>query len=268
MEWLIYAIIFIMGTFFGSFFTLAVYRIPLGIDILYKHSFCPKCNAKLKFIDLIPIVSYISLGGKCRYCGERVRPRYLCLEILSGLVFLLYAISFKINFFNLDLNKLIIFCFMLLYIAFLFIIAGIDKENISINKSVLLFGIVLSCLFMIYVCISSKVIYTYIICLIMVAIFLIIDTKLLKKKLTNNYTISALILSMIMISFTGTDTFYYTVNLSLLLIVINEFIQYVKNRKKRKSVTNTDKNQMKIPVGFYLAVSNICLMIIYNFLQN
>ena len=76
-----------MGTVFGSFFTLAVYRIPLGINILYKHSFCPNCNTKLKFIDLIPILSYISLKGRCRYCGEKVRPRYLCLEILSGLVF-------------------------------------------------------------------------------------------------------------------------------------------------------------------------------------
>ena len=64
MEAIIYAIIFIMGTLFGSFFTLAVYRLPLGLDITHEHSFCPNCNSKLKFKDLIPIVSYITLGRK------------------------------------------------------------------------------------------------------------------------------------------------------------------------------------------------------------
>ena len=73
MDAIIYGLIFIIGTLFGSFFTLAVYRIPLGLDITHEHSFCPKCNAKLKFIDLIPILSYISARGKCRYCKEKIR---------------------------------------------------------------------------------------------------------------------------------------------------------------------------------------------------
>ena len=97
MEFIIYVLIFIMGTFFGSFFTLAIYRIPLGLDILHEHSFCPNCNSKLKAKDLIPVISYISLGGKCRYCGQKVRIRYLALEVLSGFVFLLFAVSLNIN---------------------------------------------------------------------------------------------------------------------------------------------------------------------------
>lgn len=68
MEIILYAIIFIMGSIFGSFVTLAVYRIPLGLDIFYEHSFCPKCNTKLKIMDLVPILSYLFLGGKCRHC--------------------------------------------------------------------------------------------------------------------------------------------------------------------------------------------------------
>ena len=56
--------IFIMGTVFGSFFTLAVYRIPLGLNITYERSFCPNCNHKLGFKDLIPILSYMSLRRK------------------------------------------------------------------------------------------------------------------------------------------------------------------------------------------------------------
>ena len=59
MEYYIYAIIFLIGAFFGSFFTLAVYRIPKKEDILVKHSYCPNCNHKLGLLDLFPIFSYI-----------------------------------------------------------------------------------------------------------------------------------------------------------------------------------------------------------------
>ena len=88
---------FITGTVFGSFYTLAVYRIPLKQDITHTRSYCPKCNHKLQFFDLIPILSYIFLGGKCRYCKEKIRPRYLILETLSGLVFVLFAMYLKID---------------------------------------------------------------------------------------------------------------------------------------------------------------------------
>jgi len=162
MEIIIYGVIFAIGTVFGSFFTLAVYRIPLGLDITHEHSFCPNCNTKLKFNDLIPILSYISLGGKCRYCGQKIRIRYLLLEVLSGLVFLLLALSLKLDLYNFSVSNGLYFLFLALYIVTLFIIAGIDKERISIQKSVLLFGVILEVCFMIYVCISKRRSYIYI----------------------------------------------------------------------------------------------------------
>ena len=84
-----YTLIFIIGTLFGSFSTLAVYRLPLHENITHKHSYCPKCNHKLSFFDMIPILSYVFLGGKCRYCKSKIRIRYLLLEILTGVIFLL-----------------------------------------------------------------------------------------------------------------------------------------------------------------------------------
>ena len=83
METLILVLIFIMGTLFGSFYTLATYRIPRHQDITHTRSYCPKCDHKLGFIDMFPIFSYIFLGGKCRYCKNKISPRYLILEILS-----------------------------------------------------------------------------------------------------------------------------------------------------------------------------------------
>lgn len=269
MELIIYGTIFIIGTLFGSFFTLAVYRIPQGLNILYEHSFCPNCGTKLRFKDLIPILSYISLKGKCRYCGQKVRIRYLLLEVLSGLVFLLVALSLKLDIYNIGASEIINFSFFMLYIACLFIIAGIDKERITIQKSVLLFGLILGICFMIYVCISSRqVIYTYIIYLAVAAFILILDTAFLKKKLCENYTISLLILGLYMIIFTGSEVFYYTISLSLLLIGIMGIVDKIRKSAKSKSVIEAKNNkELEIPVGFYLTISNILLLIISNFLK-
>lgn len=267
MEYFIYAIIFIIGTLFGSFFTLAIYRIPLGKNITYEHSFCPNCNAKLKFIDLIPIISYISLGGKCRYCGEKVRIRYLLLEVLSGICFVLLALSLKLDFLSINLNEIIYFLFLSLYMSTLFIIAGIDKERIQIQKSVLIFGLILALCSMVYVCISkAQVIYTYIIFLGLTILMLILDTTYIKKNLLENYTISILILSLYMIMFTGVENFYYTVALTLLMIVVFMLVHKLKEKKKSKNIINTDK-KLEIPVGFYMAISNIIILLIANFLR-
>ena len=97
MDYIIYILIFCIGTLFGSFFTLAVYRIPQRKDITHTRSFCPKCNHKLNFWDLIPILSYIFLGGKCKNCKQKIRIRYLILELLGGVIFVLFALIFNIN---------------------------------------------------------------------------------------------------------------------------------------------------------------------------
>ena len=266
--WKLYGLIFISGTLFGSFFTLAVYRIPLGENILYKHSFCPNCKSKLKFKDLIPILSYIALGGKCAYCGQKIRIRYLLLEILSGTVFLLFALSLKLEVLNLNTELIIEFLFFILYIASLFIIAGIDKEKVQIQKALLVFGMGLSFVYMTYVCIqNSQYIYTYIIYLVLTCILLFADTLFLKKKLYQNYTIQVLMLVLYMVVFTGDILGNYTIILALGLIALELTIKAIREKAKRKIVTK-EKENIKLPIGFYLCTSNIFLVILYNFLCN
>jgi len=53
MDIILYILLFCMGTVFGSFFTLAVSRIPIGQDITHERSYCPNCNHKLSFLDMI-----------------------------------------------------------------------------------------------------------------------------------------------------------------------------------------------------------------------
>ena len=204
MNIVLYTLIFIIGTLFGSFFTLAVYRIPLGKDITHERSFCPNCNHKLQFLDLIPILSYIFLGGKCRYCKQKIRPRYLLLETMSGVIFVLFAVSLKINIFTTNINTWIYFIFGILYLVSLFIIAGIDKERIKVQKSVLLFGFIIQAIYIIYLYIVEKDfnIYRYVIYLTIICILVLIDVLFLRKKAENSYAVENLLLCMLLLGFT------------------------------------------------------------------
>ncbi len=146
----LYLIIFATGAVIGSFCTLAVYRLPIRKDITHERSFCPKCNHKLNFLDLIPILSYVCLGGKCRYCKDKIRPRYLIIEILAGLIAIIYTCSLRFNLQNIEIDKIVNILIGLCYITGIVIIAGIDKEKKQIQKSVLVYNTIVTALYIIY----------------------------------------------------------------------------------------------------------------------
>ena len=180
---IIYFFMFALGTVLGSFYTLAVYRIPLKQDITHTRSYCPKCNHKLNFLDLIPVLSYIFLGGKCRYCKNKIRPRYIILEILSGTVFLLYAMLLDINILNIEYEKIMALIFGVLFLSTIFIIIGIFKEHKQIEKVVFNFGIVVEIIYMIYLYILNTNIYRYIIYVFILAVMSILNNiKQTKEK--------------------------------------------------------------------------------------
>jgi leader peptidase (prepilin peptidase) / N-methyltransferase len=83
------ALVFILGLCVGSFLNVCIYRIPNKLSIRTPPSHCPDCKARLSALDMIPVASWLFLGGKCRHCGKRISPRYLFVELLTGLLFLL-----------------------------------------------------------------------------------------------------------------------------------------------------------------------------------
>ena len=254
-----YILMFCTGCMFGSFFTLAVYRIPLHKDITHERSFCPNCNHKLSFFDLVPVLSYIFLGGKCRYCKQKIRIRYLLLEIFTGLVFLLIGISLKISLYQLEINKLIYLSIVILYIAGLIIIAGIDKERRIITKSVLLYEMFVIGIYIVYLCIVEKAnIYRYAIYLILLIMFLIIETIMLKKKQMQNYLLEILELSAIILIFSGEKAFLLTVFLSIMCTL---------EEKIRTNFLQKNVQDKSLKIGFYLVCCNLISIIILNFLN-
>lgn len=260
MDFVIYFYIFLMGITFGSFFTLAVYRIPLGQDITHNRSYCPNCNHKLSNLDLIPLFSYIFLRGKCRYCKEKIRPRYFLLELFSGIVFILFALSIKMSIYTINISKIIYFIFGLLYIAGLFIISGIDKEKINIQNEVTLYLTIVEAVYIIYLCIvDSASIYRYVIYLLTLVILTMVNTIYYKKKVKNNYTLDCLILLNIMLIFTYECCSILTVIFTLLAMSIKVLIDKINQKRANYSKTNK-----KLPIGFFLCVTNIITLITTN----
>jgi leader peptidase (prepilin peptidase) / N-methyltransferase len=80
-----------LGFLIGSFLNVCIYRLPAGITIVKGRSFCPNCRHPLSPADLVPVLSYLFLGRKCRYCREPISPRYARIELLSGFYFGLAA---------------------------------------------------------------------------------------------------------------------------------------------------------------------------------
>lgn len=270
MNIIIYILIFIIGTLFGSFFSLAVYRIPLKENITHKHSFCPNCNHKLGFLDLIPIFSYIFLGGKCRYCKQKIKPRYILLETLSGLTFVLFAVSLNLDFYNISIQKVSGFILGILYFTGLFIIAGIDKEKNQIQTNVLIYGIIIELLYMIYLYTLEKVnIYGYVIYISIMTLLIAIDIIYFRKKAKSNYIIQVLILLSYILTFCGIVKTITTIIFALCVILIKGIISNIKKyfNKVRKDDKNNIIDYQNISLGFFICTSNIIIMIITNLLS-
>ena len=97
MEYYLGTVIFLMGLFIGSFLNVCIYRIPEGKSIVAPPSSCMKCGERIKWYDLIPVISYLMLKGRCRRCGERISPRYMYIELLTGILFLVCFLVFGLT---------------------------------------------------------------------------------------------------------------------------------------------------------------------------
>ncbi len=121
--------VFIFGLAFGSFYNVCIYRIPVKKSLINPGSFCPKCKKKIMFYDNIPIVSYIILRGKCRYCQQKISITYPIIELLTGFTFLISFIYFGLT---------LKFFTVIFFLSILIIVSFIDlKHQVIPNKVIL-----------------------------------------------------------------------------------------------------------------------------------
>jgi len=116
-------LIFSLGACLGSFANVCIYRLPKNKQIVSGRSFCPKCKKKINWYDNLPLISFFLLNGKCRNCNKVIPVRYLIVELITGISFLLIYLNFK------NLNTII---FLSILILILIIVFFIDLENFII----------------------------------------------------------------------------------------------------------------------------------------
>lgn len=127
---LIGIIIFLYGIVIGSFLNVCIYRIPLKESLSQERSHCMKCGYMLRWYDLVPLFSYLFLGGKCRKCKEHISMQYPIVEGLNGI---LYVLIFMINGWSIDSA---IYC---LLTSALIVLSVIDFRNGYIPNGIILF---------------------------------------------------------------------------------------------------------------------------------
>jgi leader peptidase (prepilin peptidase) / N-methyltransferase len=117
---LIVVVIGLLGLVVGSFLNVVIHRVPLRQSIVWPASRCPRCGAAIKPGDNVPLLSYLLLRGRCRYCGARISWRYPAVEGLTGILFAAAAYEFGPGYELLS---------ALLLISVLISLAGTDLEH-------------------------------------------------------------------------------------------------------------------------------------------
>lgn len=94
-------IVFILGLLFGSFYNVCIYRLPIGKSVVIPRSRCGSCDHVLSGLDMVPVLSWLFQGGKCRHCGTKFSGRYAFVEMLTGLSFVLVYLQFGYSYLTL-----------------------------------------------------------------------------------------------------------------------------------------------------------------------
>ena len=129
----IYVFVFLFGITIGSFLNVCIYRLPKGESLITNNSHCMTCGTEIKRYDLIPVFSWIILRGRCRACGAKITPRYMIIELMTGLVFL--GVFMRYDFLDYGLYPVMLCLFM----AGLIVLCFQDMDTQEMCVSVLVY---------------------------------------------------------------------------------------------------------------------------------
>ncbi|WP_427162826.1 prepilin peptidase [Aliinostoc sp. HNIBRCY26] len=135
-------IVFALGASIGSFINVVVYRLPAGLSILWPPSRCPHCLNQLKAYDNVPVLGWLWLKGRCRYCKSPISVRYPVVEAVTGMIFLLIFLIFNVSILTLGYWA---FCSWLLALSL------IDLDTMTLPNPLTKSGLVLGMIFQVVV---------------------------------------------------------------------------------------------------------------------
>jgi len=133
----LYVFVFLFGIVIGSFLNVCILRIPSGESIVTDRSHCMSCGYQLRWYDLVPLFSYLLLGGKCRKCKAHISVQYPIVEAVNGI---LWILVFMVNGFSFDS---VLYCFMTSALLVLSVIDFRTQEiPFGINVFILTLGLI------------------------------------------------------------------------------------------------------------------------------
>jgi leader peptidase (prepilin peptidase)/N-methyltransferase len=130
MQW-DYLIILMISLALGSFYNTCIYRIPVGLSLLGNRSICPSCESRLSFWELIPIVSFLSLGRRCRHCKRNIPWQYPVVEAITAVSLFIFYSAFGVS---------ISFLQAVIFLGVLLPVIIIDWKHFLIPNGLLLTG--------------------------------------------------------------------------------------------------------------------------------
>ncbi len=129
----------ILGILIGSFLNVLIIRVPAGEDFVKTRSHCCTCNYTLRWYDLIPLISYMTLGGRCRKCGEKISIVYPIIELINGLF---YGLIYYLKGFSMTLSGVESILIMIMF-STLLVISMIDLRHLIIPDGFVIFIFIL-----------------------------------------------------------------------------------------------------------------------------
>ncbi|KKK94028.1 hypothetical protein LCGC14_2686950, partial [marine sediment metagenome] len=129
----------ILGLMVGSFLNVVIYRVPRRESIVLPASHCPACEHPLRPADNIPLISWLLLGGKCRYCGERISIQYPLIEAVTMIAVVISYLSYGLTF---------AFVTSVFFFLVLLTVSAIDIEYKIIPNVIILPALALSVFFL------------------------------------------------------------------------------------------------------------------------
>ena len=229
---------FVLGTIFGSFYNVIIFRIPLNKSIIKPRSYCYTCNKTIPFYFNIPILSFIFCLGKCFFCKSKISFQYPLIEFITGF---LWVIAFN----QYNFNEAILFIWIT---GILSIIALIDLKHYIIPTSLIIFAAIG---LITYNIVNINIIYETITGLLFGVFYLgsiALLSSLFYKRQTLGY--GDILLIIILGGWLGITKIALTIFFSALISLFIWLLLSLKNGFKK---------DLKMPFGFYLSMIGIIL---------
>jgi len=229
--------VFILGSMFGSFFNVCIYRLPKELSVVKPRSFCPSCKKAIPWYYNIPLLSWLFLRGKCAYCGEKISFRYFLIELLTAFIFTFGVYKFG---FTLKALEFIVLASIMLILFFTDLDERILPDEITL-------GFIPVGLIFAYFSPDRGFVESLVVGVIGAGMLFLLAYVYLKLKGIEGMGMGDVKMLALMGTFLGKKAFLALMIASVLGTIVGLFIIYVLKKGKR----------YEIPFGCFLAIGTV-----------